>query len=67
VASSDPRLWADIFLTNRRQILKSGRLFERYYRNILSAVSRGDYSATVNALKRAKAKRDKFSYGKERP
>ena len=67
VASSDPELWADIFLTNRDQILKSGKLFEKYYRNILSAVSRGDHSATVSALKKAKAKRDKFTYGKERP
>jgi prephenate dehydrogenase len=67
VASSDPELWADIFLTNRDHILKSGRLFDRYYKNILNAVSRLDRSATVSALRKAKAKRDKFSYGKERP
>jgi prephenate dehydrogenase len=67
VASSDPELWADIFLTNRDQILRSGKMFERYYRQILKAVSRGDHAATVKALKKAKAKRDKFTYGKERP
>ena len=67
VASSDPRLWADIFLTNRREILKAGALFERYYKNILKAVARGDYSGTVSALQKAKIKRDRFLYGKERP
>jgi prephenate dehydrogenase len=67
VASSDPELWADIFLTNADQVLKSGRLFEKYYKNILNAVSRRDYAGIVSALKKAKAKRDKFAYGKERP
>ncbi len=67
VASSDPKLWADIFLTNRKEILKASRLFEKYYRQILKAVSRGNYSKTVNVLKKAKIKRDKFVYGKEGP
>lgn len=67
VASSDPELWADIFLTNQEEILRAGRLFEKYYRDILRAVAKGDYSKTVNVLKKAKAKRDKFIYGKERP
>lgn len=65
VASSDPKLWADIFLTNKKEILKAGRLFEKYYKRILKAVSGGDYSKTVNILKKAKTKRDKFVYGKE--
>lgn len=65
VASSDPQLWADIFLTNRFEILRSGRLFERYYKDILKAVSKGDYSKTVKALKTAKMKRDSLAYGKE--
>lgn len=65
VASSDPELWADIFLTNKKEVLKAGRAFEKYYKDILKAISRGDYSKTVNVLKRAKAKRDNLIYGKE--
>ncbi len=64
VASSDPNLWADIFLTNRRQILRACRLFERYYRKMTKGLSKGDYRRTVNMLKAAKLKRDKFAYGK---
>lgn len=67
VASSDPELWADIFLTNNIEIVKAGRLFEKYYKDILNAVAEGDYSKTVSLLKRAKAKRDNCVYGKERP
>lgn len=67
VASSDPLIWADIFLTNRREILKAGEAFERYYKGILKAVADGNYSRTVSFLKRAKAKRDKLSYGEEGP
>jgi prephenate dehydrogenase len=65
VASSDPDLWADIFLTNKREILKAGRLFERYYKDMLKAISKGDRKKTVNFLKRAKSKRDMLIYGKE--
>jgi cyclohexadieny/prephenate dehydrogenase len=67
VASSDPELWADIFLTNRREILKAGRLFNSYYKEMLKAISRGDHKKTVNFLKRAKSKRDALAYGKESP
>lgn len=65
VASSDPKLWADIFLTNKKEILKAGQAFEKYYKQILNTISKGDYSKTVNVLKKAKAKRDKLIYEKE--
>jgi prephenate dehydrogenase len=62
VASSDPKLWADIFLTNRSEILRAGRIFERYYKKILKAISCSDYAKIVKLLASAKAKRDRFSY-----
>ena len=66
VALSDPELWADIFLTNKKEILRAGRLFQNYYKDILRAISKGEYSKTVNFLKRAGSKRDMLSlYGKE--
>ena len=65
VASSDPKLWADIFLTNAKEIVRAGRQFERYYKNLMKTISKGDYAKTVAILKSAKSKRDKFVYGQK--
>ncbi len=64
VASSDPRLWADIFLSNRKEVLSSIRVFERSHRGLVKALSAGNYRGVVKILCRAKRKRDKFIYGK---
>lgn len=64
VASSDPKLWADIFLTNKNEIARAGRLFQEYYNKVIEAISKDSYPATVRALAAAKGKRDKFVYGK---
>ncbi|MFA6141841.1 MAG: prephenate dehydrogenase [Candidatus Omnitrophota bacterium] len=64
VASSDPELWADIFLTNRKEIAKACREFERYYKAILKSISGNDYRGTVRLLKAAKSNRDKLVYAK---
>ena len=60
VASSDPELWADIFLTNKKEILKSARKFEKFYRKLLKALRDDNHQAVVKLLAAAKAKRDKF-------
>ena len=60
VASSDPELWSDIFLTNKSEILKAARLFKRYYGDIVAAIANGDRRRTVKALTNAKRKRDAF-------
>ena len=65
VASSDPKLWADIFLSNKRELLRSGRIFEIFYRDIVRALSKGDHAKVEKLLKAAKARRDKFVYEKE--
>lgn len=64
IASSDPELWADIFLTNRREIAKACKAFEKYYGDIKKAVARGDHKNTVKLLRLAKSKRDRFIYAK---
>ena len=64
VASSDPGLWSDIFLTNRRQIKRACKAFEKYYGEILKAVAKGDYKTTMKLLQHAKSKRDKLVYAK---
>lgn len=63
VASSDAQLWADIFLTNRKEITASSARFKKYYGELVNAVSRGDRARVMRLLKTAKARRDKF-YGK---
>ncbi len=60
IASSDPELWADIFLTNRFEIKDACRLFEDYYRRIRTTVDKNDRKGLVALLKQAKAKRDRF-------
>ncbi|MCM8790855.1 MAG: prephenate dehydrogenase/arogenate dehydrogenase family protein [Candidatus Omnitrophica bacterium] len=66
IASSDPELWADIFLTNKKALLEAARMFESYYGKVIKAIAGGQYLATVKMLGKAKAKRDKFLYGKRR-
>jgi len=65
VASSDPGLWADIFLTNQKAISAAGKMFQGYYGKVMKAVAKGDYGLTVKMLKNAKSKRDRFIYGKK--
>ncbi|MBI5124010.1 MAG: prephenate dehydrogenase [Candidatus Omnitrophica bacterium] len=59
VASSDPELWSDIFLTNKEEILKACRIFEKRLKEIKAALSRNDCHALVSILKDAKTKRDR--------
>jgi len=64
VASSDPKLWADIFLSNKKEVLRSARAFESSYKGLVKALSAGSYRQVAKILGNAKARRDKFAYGK---
>ena len=64
IASSDPKLWADIFLSNRKEILRSTKAFESGYKDLVKALSAGNYRNVAKMLGRAKRRRDKFIYGK---
>lgn len=64
VASSDPELWADIFLTNKRALSDAGAIFNRHYEKLLKAIDRGDRRMTVSILKHSKSRRDKLIYAK---
>ena len=64
VASSDPQLWADIFLTNRKEVLNACRMFERYYKRMTRALSKNDHAGMARLLKGAKSKRDRLYHGK---
>ncbi|MBU0605798.1 MAG: prephenate dehydrogenase/arogenate dehydrogenase family protein [Candidatus Omnitrophica bacterium] len=60
VASSDPELWADIFLTNRKAVSDAGALFGRQYYKLLKAIATGNRLLTVSILRHSKSKRDKL-------
>ncbi len=54
VAASDPELWADIFVSNKREVLKAGRAFEKYYKKVIEAISKGKYSELIELLEKAR-------------
>jgi len=58
IAASDSFLWRDIFLSNRRELLKSIKSFENNLTTIKMAVDKGDGRKLVSILKRARKKRD---------
>lgn len=58
IALSDSRLWADILLSNRENMLKSIEHFENNLSRIKSAINKRDERALIKLLKRAKGKRE---------
>jgi prephenate dehydrogenase len=65
VASSDPKLWADIFLTNKKEIARSGKAFVKNYSDLIRSIAAGDYGKVVSILRKANTTRDMFINGKE--
>ena len=66
VASSDPELWADILLSNRKHILKAARSFDMTYKELVRSLSKNDYAGVVKLIKAAKSKRDRCIHAKAR-
>lgn len=66
VASSDPKLWADIFMTNKAAIGKALKEFDKSARAISRCLAGNDAKGLVRILSAAKNKRDKYLYGKAR-
>jgi len=58
IASSDPELWADIFLTNRKEVLEALVKFVKECKGFADILTRGDYAKLVKKLSASKAKRD---------
>lgn len=61
IASSDPLLWAEIFLTNRKAVLKSVRRFQEQLAQISELISKREEKQLFAKIKKAKLKRDKLS------
>jgi len=58
IAVSDSRLWADIFLSNRKNVLKSIQIFQKNLSRIQSAVNKKDKKLLIKILQDAKNKRE---------
>lgn len=58
IAASDVRLWEDIFLSNRENILASVRLFEERIAGIKSAIRKNDGARLRKLLTQARKKRE---------
>ena len=60
IAASDSELWAEIFLSNQKNILKTISLFKRNISSIESAIKRKNRKSLGEILERAKNKRLKL-------
>lgn len=58
IASSDPQIWEEIFLTNREELLKSMDTFERSLGRLKALLKKKDVRALRAFLKSAKDRRD---------
>lgn len=58
IAASDPGLWADIFLSNKGNILKATQVLQDNLSKIKSAINKKDKKLLIKILKEAKAKRE---------
>ena len=58
IALSDSRLWADIFLSNRKNMLKAIESFQDKLSGIKLAITRREEKTLIRIMKKAKAKRE---------
>jgi prephenate dehydrogenase len=58
IASSDPKMWEDIFLSNKENILKSLESFKKEINNIESHIKSSDAKKINEIIKSAKLYRD---------
>ncbi len=58
IASSDPQLWADIFLTNSDNVLKSIEKYKKKIASIQETINKGDRGNLVKLLKEFKRIKD---------
>jgi len=60
IASSDPELWAEIFMTNRKNILSAITRFRRELSEIERSIKNEDMRGLIKVLKKGKKVRDEI-------
>ncbi len=58
IASADPVIWTDIFLTNKPAVINQLTVFIRRLRTLQTAIRRGDHGVVADLLQQAKTTRD---------
>ncbi|MEE8359579.1 MAG: prephenate dehydrogenase [Candidatus Omnitrophota bacterium] len=61
IAASDPKIWRDIAVTNKDEILRSIRAFKKNLSTLDRAINRTDSAALLRIFKGAKKKREALS------
>jgi prephenate dehydrogenase len=64
VASGDPAMWRDIFMTNRDEVLRAVERLEAALAEAKAALTSGDGAAMEALLQRAKIRRDQLRSGR---
>lgn len=60
IASSDPHMWHDICLNNRKELLSAMAIFQHGLDKLNTAIKNNDSDALLEIFSRAKQARDKF-------
>jgi prephenate dehydrogenase len=63
IASTPPAMWIDVFLDNRAPILAAMDAFEQSWRELRSAIDRGDEEAIKRILLSARTSRERILSG----
>lgn len=66
IASSDPQMWHDICIANRKHLLSALNHFDQYLNNIRHAIENDDSKALLEIFTRAKKIRDQFTRTRNR-
>lgn len=61
IAASDPVLWTEIFLTNKRNVLQSVKSFQKRLSDFSALIRSGDYPALKKKIQNAKSRREKLN------
>ena len=60
IGLSDPLLWRDIFLTNRKEVLKAIKAFKKSLQRLEESIAANQPGKLVSFLKKSRNKRDAF-------
>lgn len=66
IAASDPKMWRDILLANREEVLAQSRLFRQALQTLEQSMEQGDSQALENMITKASTTRNHWRMGAQR-
>ena len=63
IAASDPKMWRDILLANRHELIEQAKIFQRSFYNMLEQVEQGDADALEQMIELASETRAHWRMG----